>query len=654
MKRISIVLTLFLVVFSSGAFAAVKLPKLVGDNMVLQREVKIPIWGWAENGEKVTVTFLGSKYQTKTGKDGKWKLELKAVPAGGPYEMTIQGKNTITLKNILIGDVWIASGQSNMEWPLSATVNNFKKEIADANYPNIRLFMVEKAVASHPKEDVVSNGWMECSPETVPNFSAVAYFFGRDLQKEIQVPIGLISSNWGGTPAESWTDLESVKNLPRYAAEAENLSKSKDDVGDLLSNYKQDLAIWTKTSGQDGGYQENGKTWADTDVDVSTWSTMNLPGNWEQPNILPNYDGVVWFRKEINLSAEEIAKGLTLHLSKIDDEDITYFNGIKIGETKGHEALRTYIVPKNILKEGRNVLTVRVNDTGGGGGIYGNAEDLLMEIGSSSKSLAGSWNYKTAVDTANMPKYPLNREPQYVPTTLYNAMISPLVPFAIKGAIWYQGESNADRAFEYGTLFPDMIKGWRTKWGYDFPFLFVQLANFMHDEAQPANYDWAELREAQTKALQLPNTGMALAIDIGNPDDIHPRNKQDVGKRLALSALKVAYNKNVVFSGPKYQSMEIKGNKVVVTFSNLGSGLEVKDSYGYVKGFAIAGKDEKFVWAKGHQEGNTIVLYNDDVKEPIAIRYDWSNNPDGNIYNKEGLPLVPFRTDNFKGITENR
>ena len=654
MKGILIFLTLFITAFSSGVFANVKLPKLVGDNMVLQRDVKIPIWGWAESGEKVTVTFLGLKYQTKTGKDGKWKLELKAVSSGGPYEMTIEGKNKISLKNILIGDVWIASGQSNMEWPLSATVNNFKKEIADANFPNIRLFMVEKAVASHPKEDVVSNGWMECSPETVPNFSAVAYFFGRDLQKEIQVPIGLISSNWGGTPAESWTDLESVKKFPRYASEAENLSKSKDDVGELLSKYKQDLAIWTKTSGQDRGYQENGKTWADTDVDVSTWSTMNLPGNWEQPNILPNYDGVVWFRKEINLSAEEIAKGLILHLSKIDDEDITFFNGIKIGETKGHEALRTYIVPKNLLKEGRNVLTIRVNDTGGGGGIYGNAEDLFMEIGSSSKSLAGNWIYKTAVDTENMPKYPLNREPQYVPTTLYNAMISPLVPYAIKGAIWYQGESNADRAFEYGTLFPDMIKGWRTKWGSDFPFLFVQLANFMHDEAQPANYDWAELREAQTKALELPNTGMALAIDIGNPDDIHPRNKQDVGKRLALSALKVAYKKNVVFSGPKYQSMEIKGNKVVVTFSNLGSGLEVKDSYGYVKGFAIAGKDEKFVWAKGHQEGNTIVLYNDDVKEPIAIRYDWSNNPDGNIYNKEGLPLVPFRTDNFKGITENR
>ncbi len=654
MKRISIVLALLFTVLSNTVFATVKLPKLVGDNMVLQREIKIPIWGWADVGEKVSVNFLGSKYQTKTGKDGKWKLELKAVPAGGPYEMIIQGKNTISLRNILIGDVWIASGQSNMEWPLIANVNNYKKEIADANYPNIRLFMVQKAVASHPKEDVVSNGWVECSTETIPNFSAVAYFFGRDLQKEIKVPIGLISSNWGGTPAESWTDLESIKHFPRYRVEAENLSTNKTDVADILSAYKNDLAIWSKTSGKDRGYQEDGKTWADFDLDVSNWSSMSLPGNWEQENILPNYDGIVWFRKEINLTNDEVSKSITLHLSKIDDEDITYFNGIKIGETIGHEALRTYVVPKNLLKAGRNVITIRVNDTGGGGGIYGNAEDLFMEIGSAQKTLAGNWNYKTAVDATNMPKYPLSREPQYVPTTLYNAMIAPLIPYGIKGAIWYQGESNADRSFEYGTLFPDMIRGWRAKWGCDFPFLFVQLANFMHDKPTPSDYEWAELREAQTKALQLPNTAMALAIDIGNPDDIHPKNKQDVGKRLVLSALKVAYNKEVVFSGPQFKSLEIKGNEIIISFTNLGSGLELRDAYGYAKGFAIAGTDQKYVWAKGYQKDNTIVLYNDEIQSPVSVRYDWSNNPDGNIYNKEGLPLLPFRTDNFKGITENK
>nr|WP_315158562.1 sialate O-acetylesterase [uncultured Flavobacterium sp.] len=654
MKRFSIVLILLYFIIPQLSIANVKLPKLVGDKMVLQRDVKIPIWGWASAGEKISVDFLGSKYKTITAKDGKWKLELKAIPAGGPYEMTIKGKNVITLKNILIGDVWIASGQSNMEWPLIATVDNFKQEIANANYPNVRLFMVEKAVASQPKNDVESKGWMECNPENIPNFSAVAYFFGRDLYKDINVPIGLISSNWGGTPAESWTDLESVKRFPRYANEAEILAKSSEDIGKTLSDYKENLAKWSEKSGQDRGYQENGKSWADENIDVSTWSSMNLPGNWEQPNILPNYDGVVWFRKEFDLSDSDIAKAITLHLSKIDDEDITYFNGIKIGEMKGHEALRVYVIPKNLLKSGKNVITVKVNDTGGGGGIYGNADDLFAEIGSSAKSLAGDWLYKTAVDTKGMPSYPLAREPQYIPTTLYNAMIAPIIPYAIKGTIWYQGESNADRAFEYGTLFPSMIKGWREKWGYDFPFLFVQLANFMQDKNEPAEYEWAELREAQANTLKLPNTGMAVAIDLGNPDDIHPRNKQDVGKRLELAALRVAYHKDIVFSGPQYKNMEIKEDKIYVTFTNVGSGIKVKDSYGYVKGFAICGKDQKYVWAKGYQEGNTIVLYNESVKNPTAIRYDWSNNPDGNIYNNEGLPLVPFRTDNFKTITENR
>lgn len=649
-----IALTLTVFLFPDVSHAGVRLPKLVGNNMVLQRDVKIPIWGWADPGEKVTVYFLKQKHTTKAGADGKWSINLNPLKAGGPYEMRIKAKNEIKLNNILIGDVWLASGQSNMEWPLISTVNNFKKEIEEANYPQIRLFTVEKAVASRPLSDISGFEWEICSPETVGNFSAVAYFFGRDLYKDLNVPIGLINSSWGGTPAEAWTDIASVKKIPRYAEDAQKLADTPEDINEIIRAYNAKKTEWYKENGTDRGYMANGKTWADLDIEVKDWGTMPLPGLWEQPDILPNFDGVVWFRKELILSEEEAKEPLVLHLARIDDEDITYFNGMEIGRTAVYDALRVYSVPQKLMKAGKNIITVRVNDTGGGGGIYSDPSELYAAIGSSSKSLVGNWHYKTAIDTTNMPKYPLSSDPQYSPTTLFNAMIAPLVPYAIKGAIWYQGESNTSRAHEYETLFPAMIEGWRQKWGYEFPFLFVQLANFMHDMEEPGDYEWAELRDAQTKTLELPKTGMAVTIDIGDPDDIHPRNKQDVGKRLELAALKVAYNRDIVYSGPQFESMVVEGDKVRIKFSHVGAGLAIKDRYGYVKGFSIAGADKKFVWAKGYLDGNDVVLYSEKVKNPTAIRYNWSNNPDGNVYNKEGLPAIPFRTDNYKGITEGK
>lgn len=647
------ILVLFLL-FSSLCSSQVKLPKLVGDHMVLQRDVEIPIWGWAAVGEKVTITFNNKNYKTKTGKDGIWAVNLKAIKAGGPYEMVIKGKNTIRINDILIGDVWLASGQSNMEWVLKADGNNYEKEIADANFPKIRLFTVIKNASSAPKTDVSSNGWQLCSSKTISDFSAVAYFFGKDLYHKLNIPIGLIHSSWGGTPAEAWTDFNTVKQFPRYKSDAELLANNSLDLEKVLEEYDSEMSLWKKEYSEDRGYQKNGKTWADLDVNITDWKTMSLPAYWEQPTILPNFDGVVWFRKDFNLSQEESQQVIKLHLANIDDEDITFVNGVEIGKTIGHTFLREYSIPKNILKVGRNNITVRVTDNQGGGGIYGDPELFFIEKEENKESLAGIWSYKTAVDISKMPKNPLNSRPKDMPTALFNGMIAPLTPYAIKGAIWYQGESNASRAYEYEELFPSMISGWREKWGYNFPFLFVQLANYMFDKEQPADYEWAELRDAQTKTLKLPNTGMAVAIDIGNPNDIHPRNKLDVGNRLSLAALKVAYDEDIVYSGPQFQSMKIQGDKIRIAFSNIGSGLDVRDKYGYVKGFAIAGADKKFMWAKGYLDGNDIVLYNETIKKPEAIRYNWSNNPEGNIYNKEGLPAVPFRTDNYRGITEGK
>ncbi|MBC7920971.1 MAG: 9-O-acetylesterase [Ferruginibacter sp.] len=633
--------------------AAVRLPKLVGDHMVLQRDVPLPLWGWSDPGEKVTVTFRGQSYPAKPGADGKWTVTLPATPAGGPYEMTIRGKNTLVVRDILVGDVWLASGQSNMEWPLREA-NDFEREIANANHPRIRFLDVKNAVAFAPQTDFNSDGWRVCSPQTAGDFSAVAYFFGRDLQKQYDVPVGLISTEWGGTLAEAWTSSNALKALPEFGTKIAELAASQGDINRVQAEYNARMDAWQKSAAsKDRGYLPDGKTWADPAFEAKGWTTMKVPGLWEETKEMSDFDGIVWFRKEITLSSEQAGKPLTLALSRIDDRDTTWFNGVRVGSTDGYNKPRTYAVPASLVKAGRNVITVRVLDTGGGGGFGGKPEEVYAEAGGQTVSLAGDWPYQTAFDTRHMPKSPFPGGSHNTPTALYNAMIAPLAPYAIKGAIWYQGESNANRAYQYRTLFPAMIRDWRSQWGYDFPFLFVQLANYQKDQDQPGDYDWAELREAQTMALSVPKTGMAVAIDIGNPDDIHPRNKQDVGKRLALVARKVAYGDNqVVYSGPLYESMTTEGNQVRLKFKNTGGGLALKDLSGaYLKGFAIAGADKKFVWAKGKLDGNTLVLRSDQVPAPVAVRYDWGNSPFPNLYNREGLPASPFRTDDWQGIT---
>ena len=632
---------LLLVCSTAEIKATITLPKIFTNNMVLQRDKEIKIWGWAAKGEAVTISFKGQSVKSRADKQGSWIITLKSMNYGGPYEMTIRGgKDVIYLKNILIGDVWICSGQSNMEWIIKNT-NNAKKEIAESSYPQIRLFTVQKAMALSPQNDIESNGWQECNPQTVGDFSAVAYFFGRKLNKDLNIPVGLINSSWGGTYVQAWISWDSMSKKPEFQhVNFKDLEKSMAERKIKQQQFQQALK-------NDKGIPEK---WYDPSANVTGWKKIQLPKLWEGTEI-GNADGIVWFKKEFDLPEIPEGKKILLSLGPIDDIDETWVNGKFIGTTNVWNVDRLYSIDPGILKKGKNTIVIKVNDTGGGGGLYGKEEQLYLETEENKTPLAGEWFYKTSAVTTDFGI--IDAGPNSFPSQLYNAMIAPIIQYAIKGGIWYQGEANTWEAYNYRSLFPEMINDWRSKWGYEFPFFWVQLANYMKPVSTPSPSDWAELREAQSMTLRLPLTGQAVIIDIGEADDIHPRNKHDVGYRLALAAEKIAYKKDIVYSGPAFQSMKKEGNKIILGFTNIGNGLIAKDKYGYLKSFAIAGADQKFIWAKAWIEGDNVVVFNENIPDPVAVRYAWADNPDdANLYNKEGLPASPFRTDNWKGVTE--
>jgi len=647
-----------LVFGSAGALADIRLPAVIGDNMVLQQGGKVAIWGWAEPDEDVMVSasWQSMQWGVRAGKDGKWRFEMTAPKAGGPYEMTLRGKNTVTIKNILAGEVWVCSGQSNMEWPLAAA-NNAEQEVAAAKYPNIRLFTVQKKIAGTPQPDCVGQ-WQQCSPETAGGFSAVGYFFGRHLHKELDVPVGLINTSWGGTVAEAWTRGEALERMPEFKARIAEIEKAKADPNASQEKYEEEMKAWQEKIDQAGS---KGMDCIAADFDDSEFKQMELPGLWEQTE-LGNFDGLVWFRKTIEVPESLVGKDLILSLGPIDDMDVTWVNGIRVGGLEGPGKWtipREYKIASKVIKAGKNVIAVRALDTGGGGGFNGKPEQMVLKSaanGEDAISLAGKWRYKIGYDIKSMPPQP--RSPAWannpnIPTVLYNGMIAPLIPFGIQGAIWYQGESNAGRAYQYRELFPLMITNWRDDWGRGaFPFLFVQLANFMAVKPDPGESAWAELQEAQLKTLALANTGMAVIIDIGAANDIHPRNKQDVGKRLALWAMGNSYGKKIVYSGPLYKTMKVEGGKIVLSFDHVGGGLLAKGD-GPLKGFAVAGEDKKSVWADAKIEGGKVVVSSEQVAAPVSVRYAWADNPICNLYNKEGLPASPFRTDDWPGQTVN-
>jgi sialate O-acetylesterase len=639
--------------------AIVKLPAVFSDNMVLQQKTNAAIWGKAEPGKTITLgtTWSTEKYTSMADQDGNWKILVSTPSYGGPYTINISDGDQLTLKNVLIGEVWVCSGQSNMEMPLAGwgKIKDYQKEISEAKYPDIRLLQVEHQTANKPLTDagVTSGGWQECNSQSVAEFSSVAYFFAREIYRKKGIPIGLIHTSWGGTIAEAWTSASTLKTMPYFATAVNRIEHIEQEKSSLIFN--REMENWQKNiQGKDAGLAQGKPLWTATAYDDSSWKTMPLPSLWED-TALPGFDGIVWFRKKVAIPASWAGKDLKVNLGTIDDDDVTFFDGLKIGETKGYGKIRSYTVPGSQVRAGEFVLVVRVFDSTGGGGVYGDKQGLFLSTATGeSISLAGDWQYKVGLNFKDVPAMPALSEGPNRPTVLYNSMINPFIQFAIRGAIWYQGESNADRAHQYRTLFPAMIADWRKKWNIgDFPFYFVQLANYMKTAEQPAASSWAELRDAQLKTLSLPNTGMAVTIDIGESKDIHPKNKQEVGRRLALIALAKTYGEKIPYSGPSVVSQQVNGNSVSLTFKHAEGGLKTKDGSA-LTGFAVAGADQKFYWAEGVIKGNKVILSSAQVTNPVAVRYAWADNPVCNLYNGAGLPASPFRTDNWRDSTANK
>jgi len=625
------------------------LHQLFADHMVLQRDVLAPVWGWAEAEEKITVAFAGQKKTATAREDGRWVVRLDPMPANsGGQTLTVRSgiRNLqAAIRNVLVGDVWLCSGQSNMEWYMSRT-KNAEQEIAAANHPNIRLFLVPRRPSLTAQGEVDSK-WQVCKPETVEGFSAVAYFFGRHLNQEAKIPIGLIEAAWSGTRCEAWTSAEAVEKLADFAPSVEVLREHNADPARGAQLFRQKMEEWWAKN--DLGSAE-GQRWERTDYRPEGWKSMELPQLWEAGG-LESFDGIAWFRREVELPKDWAGKDLTLSLGPIDDRDTTWFSGEQVGATDVWNQPRSYKVPGRCVKAGRNVIAVRVVDTGGGGGIYGEPGAMWLAVADDAAGkrvpLAGEWQYRETTPIGNITFAPvaMTDGPHY-PSVLFNGMLHPVIPFAIKGVIWYQGEANATRGPQYRKLLPTMIGDWRARFGVgEFPFLIVQLANFMRVRPEPSDPPWAYLRESQLlTALDVPNCGLAVTIDIGEANDIHPRNKQDVGLRLALTARGKVYGQKIVYSGPVFRSMKTEGQKARLTFDHVGSGLVAKGG-GPLKGFAVAGTDLKFVWAQAEIEGETVVVWSEEVKTPAAVRYAWANNPVCNLYNKDGLPASPFRTD---------
>lgn len=659
------------------ARANVTLPGVISDNMVLQRNAPVRIWGTADPGERVTVTLARHAASATAGPNGKWTITLPALPAGGPFDLGVQGKNTRTVKNVLVGEVWVASGQSNMEFSLAAAANA-ATEVPAANDPNLRMFTVTKAIAAEPRADVAGGSWQSASPQTARAFSAVGYFFAKALRKALNVPIGVIHTSWGGTRIEAWTSKET---LIAQGAPLTDFNRIGDtpEFRERLRRYEQQVAAW-KAAGSpagpfaDPGVLPGGTAWAKPETDASGWATLRLPGAWEESGVaeLEYLDGAVWFRRDVTVPGVG-GHDLTLSLGAIDDTDTTYFNGVRVGGLGAKtpnvwQVARRYTVPGRLVKMGRNTIAVRVWDSQGAGGLTGPAGEMYLEeklppgvqtIAAPWKTaLAGDWRYKVERGRVSDPGGPPGVSDPNAATGLYNAMLAPVLPYTIKGAIWYQGESNTGDPAAYRRLFPAMIRDWRKGFGVgDFTFLAVQLAPFMAIHPQPAESSWAALRESQVYATHiLPNVGVAVITDVGQVEDIHPSKKQPASERLALLARKIAYGeKNLNATGPTLRNMTVRGSEAVLTFDNVGPGLTMRaavDSGGRIipadklTGFAVAGSDGKFAWAEARIAGpNTVVVSAPQGTQPVAVRFGWADYPVVNLWSGDGLPAGPFRTN---------
>jgi sialate O-acetylesterase len=631
---------------------------LFSDNMVIQRERPAPIWGTAAPNAAVTMRVDNATITTHADATGTWRAHLPAMPAGGPIELHLESARAqITLRNVLVGEVWLCAGQSNMEWPLQQSSDG-PAATAAATCPRIRLFSVPRAVGDTPGALAQQAAWKECTPATAAAFSAVGYFFAHALQEQLDLPIGLINNSVGGSAAEAWTPLHYLEERPATRALVATLREQLAQHPELQGSLSKGVQVFGDiTYHKDTGNTGVTQGFAAPAQDLAQWQTMPVPSYWQQHGLLIN--GAVWFRRTVTVPERWHGQALRVQLGTVDDFDVTYFNGVEIGaaptdDPNAYARLRDYVVPPELVHAGENVIAVRVFDHFGNGGMCGKREHLHLccaEAPADFIPLEGTWHYRVERAIPMPEQAPLNA--MTCPSGLYNGMLAPLAPFALRGVLWYQGESNAERAWQYRVLLPTMIQAWRDLWGQgDFPFLIVQLANYRQAPLEPCHDSWAELREAQALAARtMAHVAQALAIDVGEAEDIHPRNKREVGRRLALLALARIYGRALEDHGPVFEHMTIAAGVARLQFSHCAEGLTTQDGLP-LRGFAIAGADRVFKWAHARIAGAAVLASHPDVPAPVAVRYAWAANPQCNVCNFHGLPAAPFRTDCWPGMTE--
>ncbi|HTG65477.1 MAG TPA: sialate O-acetylesterase [Flavobacterium sp.] len=637
MNKLKNALIVLLFIPSNMILSQIKLPKLISDGVVLQRNEKVKIWGWASPKEKIKLEFKSKVYFTEADQEGNWNIILPAEKAGGPYQMALKASNEIVIKDILFGDVWICSGQSNMELPMERLKEKYGEVIKNAKNANIRHFLVpDKYNFQQEQADLDSGNWISASPETVLNFSGVAYFFAKNIYEKHPVPIGLINSALGGSPIEAWLSDTALTAFPEAYNEAQKF-KSNDYIKEIETADKKRNEEWYQLlNANDEGVKNN---WNLAGIDDGNWDQMSIPGFWNRQSI-GNVNGAVWFRKEIQVPKSMVGKPAKLFMGCIVDQDFVYVNDELIGTTGYQYPPRRYTVKPTVLKEGKNVISIRVINNSGQGGFVLD-KPYYLSVDKDTIDLKGLWKYKLG---ATMK--PLRGETfiRWKPEGLFNAMIAPLTNLKIKGVLWYQGESNSGNPKLYSKALPLLIQDWRTKWGQgNFPFLFVQLPNYMETFSEPRESNWAALRQAQLETLSVPNIAMAVTIDLGEWNDIHPLNKEDVGKRLSLLSRKLAYGeRKLQASSPMPNTSIFEKDKAIISFKNSGGGLIVKKGT-ELKSFAISNDGKNFVWAKAKIIGNNVEVWNEKISNPTIVRYAWDNNPeDANLFSKEGLPATPF------------
>jgi sialate O-acetylesterase len=633
LKFISLSLALFASSFSASA-QELLMPAIFSDHMVLQRDADIYVWGWTDARARVTVELGDDTRTTTANNQGKWETFLPAQDAGGPFMLTVSSdEDDLTFEDVYIGDVWIAGGQSNMEWQVGAQIDNMEAELNDADYPEIRFIKIAHDISMTPLNDLkTETEWKPANKENARDFSAVAWFFAKRNHLEKGVPVGIIDDNWGGTPAQAWAPASRLLTVEGYKESAKKmLDEHTDWEKQIKRNDSLNIVKYQRVEDQTDFLSYGAHAF---DYDDSDWKEVELPNQ----QALKDF---VWLRKTIEINTISDAQ---LSFGNPGKFTVVFLNGEKIYSKAWPDDPRIIDIEKNMFRKGENVIAIRTVEDWSNQTFIGEKNSFWLDIGGNKISLEGTWRFTNTLE----PPLPEATRYEHEPGTLFNAMIHPIAGYTIKGAIWYQGESNVGQNQYYNELFEAMIEEWRRSWNQrDFPFLFVQLANFQQKYDEPTESGWARLQEAQTQTLSLANTGMAVTNDIGDANDIHPRNKQDVGKRLWAAADHVAFGRDIVYSGPMYAGHTIEGNKVRLTFSHIGSGITL-DAKGKRLGFAIAGQDKKFHWpSEVRIEGNQIVVWSREVDHPVAVRYAWADNPDVSLYNMEGFPAVPFRTDNW-------